>query len=62
MTMPDLNLMQSVAGVARVVATLFVSGLWQGVVLAAGVGICLRLVPKTTATVRFAIWTVLFAV
>jgi beta-lactamase regulating signal transducer with metallopeptidase domain len=62
MTIPDLNLMQSVAGVSRVVATLFVSGLWQGVVLAAGVGICLRLVPKTTATVRFAIWTILFAV
>ena len=63
MTVPDLNLMtQSVAGVSRVIATLFVSGLWQGVVLAAGVGICLRLVPKTTATVRFAIWTVLFAV
>lgn len=63
MTIPDLNLMmQSVEGVSRVVATLFVSGLWQGVVLAAGVGICLRLVPKTTATVRFAVWTVLFAV
>ena len=62
MTIPDLNLMESVAGVSRVVAMLFVSGLWQGVVLAAGVGICLRLVPKTTATVRFAIWTVLFGV
>ncbi|MGH9596920.1 MAG: M56 family metallopeptidase, partial [Edaphobacter sp.] len=63
MTIPDLNLMmQSVEGASRAVAMLFVSGLWQGVVLAAGVGICLRLVPKTTATVRFAIWTALFAV
>ena len=39
-----------------------VSGLWQGLVLAAGVGLCLRLMPKTTATLRFAIWTVAFLV
>jgi hypothetical protein len=58
----DLNLMQGVEGVSRLVATSFVSGLWQGVVLAAGVGICLRLVPRTTAAVRFAIWTAVFAV
>jgi beta-lactamase regulating signal transducer with metallopeptidase domain len=31
-------------------------------VLAAGVAICLRLVPRTTASVRFAIWTSVFAV
>ena len=30
--------------------------------LAAGVGICLRLLPKTTAAMRFAIWTAVFAV
>src|SRR5277367_568123 len=58
----DLNLMQGVEGASRLVASSFVSGLWQGVVLAAGVGICLRLVPKTTAAVRFAIWTAVFAV
>ena len=57
-----LGLMQGVESVSRLVATSFVSGLWQGVVLAAGVGICLRLVPRTTAAVRFAIWTVVFAV
>lgn len=60
--MTDLNLMQGVEGVSRLVATSFVSGLWQGVVLAAGVGICLRLVPRTTASVRFAIWTAVFAI
>jgi hypothetical protein len=62
MTVIDLNLMQVTESVSRFVATSFVSGLWQGIVLAAGVGICLRLVPRTTAAVRFAIWTAVFAV
>ncbi|HSY70375.1 MAG TPA: M56 family metallopeptidase [Edaphobacter sp.] len=66
MTMMDLamgiGLMQGVESVSRLVANSFVSGLWQGVVLAAGVGVCLRLVPRTTAAVRFAIWTAVFAV
>jgi beta-lactamase regulating signal transducer with metallopeptidase domain len=57
-----LNLAHNVEGVSRLVASLFVSGLWQGVVLAVGVGVCLQLVPKTTAAVRFAIWTAVFAV
>jgi beta-lactamase regulating signal transducer with metallopeptidase domain len=57
-----MGLMQGAESVSRVVANSFVSGLWQGVVLAAGVGICLRLVPRTTAAVRFAIWTAVFAV
>ena len=58
----DLNLMQGAESASRLVANSFVSGIWQGVVLAAGVGICLRLVPRTTAAVRFAIWTAVFAV
>jgi beta-lactamase regulating signal transducer with metallopeptidase domain len=58
----DLNLTPAVESVSRLVANSFVSGLWQGIVLAAGVGICLRLVPRTTAAVRFAIWTAVFAV
>jgi BlaR1 peptidase M56 len=58
----DLNLMQGVESGARLVASSFVSGIWQGVVLAAGVGICLRMVPRITAAVRFAIWTAVFAV
>ena len=60
--MMDLNLLQSIESVSRLVASSFVSGLWQGIVLAAGVGLCLRLVPRTTAAVRFAIWTAVFAV
>jgi beta-lactamase regulating signal transducer with metallopeptidase domain len=66
MTVMDLamgmGLMQGVESASRLVANSFVSGLWQGVLLAAGVGICLRLVPRTTAAVRFAIWTAVFAV
>jgi beta-lactamase regulating signal transducer with metallopeptidase domain len=58
----DLNLMHAVESVSRLVADSFVSGLWQGIVLAAGVALCLRLVPRTTAAVRFAIWTVVFAI
>lgn len=60
--MMDLDLMQGVEGVSRLVANSFVSGLWQGMVLAAGVALFLRLVPRTTAAVRFAIWTAVFAV
>jgi hypothetical protein len=62
MTVMDLNLIRGMESVSRVVANSFVSGLWQGIVLAAGVGLCLRLVPRTTAAVRFAIWTAVFAV
>ncbi len=58
----DLNLMHGVESVSRLVAGSVVSGLWQGLVLAVGAGICLRLVPRTSAAVRFAIWTAVFAV
>ncbi len=57
-----LGLMQGVESASCLVANSFVSGLWQGVVLAAGVGICLRLLPRTTAAIRFAIWAAVFAV
>ena len=59
MTALDLRLIEDVA---RLAANTFVSGLWQGVVLAAGAAIFLKLVPKTTAAVRFTIWTAVFAV
>ena len=62
MTVMDLNLINGVEGVSRLVASSFVSGLWQGMVLAAGVALCLRLVPRITAAVRFAIWTAVLVV
>ncbi len=58
----DLSLLHGVEGLSRMAASSVVSGLWQGVVLAVGVWVCLRLVPKTTAATRFALWTVVFAI
>jgi beta-lactamase regulating signal transducer with metallopeptidase domain len=58
----DLNLLHGVESLAGVAAGSVVSGLWQGLVLAAAIGICLRLVPKTTAAIRFVVWTAVFAV
>ncbi len=62
MTLMDLTLIPGAERVSQLVASSFVSGLWQGVVLAVGVAICLRMLPKTTAAVRFAIWTAVFLV
>src|ERR1700747_3030402 len=62
MTVMDLNLMQGVESVSCLVAHSFVSGIWQCTVVAGGVGFCLRLLPRTTAAARFAIWTAVFAV
>jgi len=58
----DVSLLHGVEGLSRMVAGSVVSGLWQGLVLAACVWICLRLVPKTTAAIRFTVWTAVFAV
>jgi beta-lactamase regulating signal transducer with metallopeptidase domain len=57
-----IGLLQGAEGVSRVAANSVVSGLWQGVALAAGAALCLRLVPRTTAAIRFAVWTAVFAV
>lgn len=43
-------------------ASSFVASVWQGLVLAAGVWLCLRLLPRTTAAIRFTIWTAAFVV
>ncbi len=62
---PDLihmGLLQGAEGVSRLAANSVVSGLWQGLALAAGAAVCLRLVPRTTAAIRFAVWTAVFAV
>jgi beta-lactamase regulating signal transducer with metallopeptidase domain len=57
-----LNPIQVIEGLSGVAASAFVSGIWQGIVLAAGVALCLRLVPKTTAAVRFLLWSAVFLV
>lgn len=66
MTVMDASLMHWIgelaAGPSRIAAGAFVAGLWQGLVLAAGAWLCLRMTPKASAAVRFAVWTVVFAV
>lgn len=66
MTAMDATLMQwageLAAGPSRMAAGAFVAGLWQGLVLAAGAWLCLRLMPKISAAGRFAVWTAVFTV
>jgi hypothetical protein len=57
-----LDLMQGIELASRLAAGAFVSGIWQGIVLAAVVGLCLRAIPKTTAAVRFVVWGAVFLV
>src|SRR5579871_6453746 len=52
----------SMEKLSQIAASSLVSGIWQGILLAVSVGLILRLVPKTTATIRFIIWTALFLV
>ncbi len=52
--------MRGAEDVSRLAANSVVSGLWQGMLLAAGASFCLRLLPRTTAAIRFAIWTAVF--
>ena len=47
--------------ITRFTAQAFVAGLWQGIVLIAAVAIGLRLLPRLGASIRFAIWSLTFA-
>ena len=46
---------------ARFTAETFVAGLWKGLALIAAVALCLRLLSRISASVRFAIWSLTFA-
>jgi beta-lactamase regulating signal transducer with metallopeptidase domain len=48
--------------ISRVAAESVVSGLWQGVVLAVASWVFLRLVPRTSAAMRFTVWMTVFTV
>jgi hypothetical protein len=52
-----LSLPAHLEAVTQLSATAAVAGLWQGIALAAAAALALRLVPRTTATVRFFLWT-----
>jgi beta-lactamase regulating signal transducer with metallopeptidase domain len=53
-------MMESIQTIAQVASTALISSLWQGIVLAATIWVCLRLAPRTTASVRFVIWSAVF--
>jgi len=57
-----MNILQSFESLSQLAAAAFVSSLWQGVLLAAAVALGLRLLPKMTAAVRFAVWSAVFVV
>jgi hypothetical protein len=54
--------MHTVVSLAEFAGMALVAGVWQGLVLAAAVWVCLRLVPKTSAALRFAVWSAVFVV
>jgi beta-lactamase regulating signal transducer with metallopeptidase domain len=48
--------MHLLLAISQFIAQAFVAGLWQGLALIAAVAILLRLVPRVSAAVRFAVW------
>ena len=60
--LPGLPGFPGLSGWPGLAAGSVVSGVWQGLVLAAGVALCLRLMPRTTAAMRFTVWTGAFGV
>jgi Zn-dependent protease with chaperone function len=51
-----------ILGAAQAATGSLANAVWQGMLLAAAVGLGLRLLPKTPAAIRFAIWFTVFAV
>ncbi|MFZ0516784.1 MAG: M56 family metallopeptidase [Acidobacteriaceae bacterium] len=49
-----------IAMLPAVVASCLISAIWQGLVLAIGVTLCLHLLPETTAAIRSIIWSAAF--
>ncbi len=50
-----------IAMLPAIAASCLISAIWQGMVLAACVTLCLHLLPETTAAIRSFIWTAVFA-
>lgn len=54
--------MHWITSLPQIAAGSFVSDLWQGSILAVGVWLCLRLLPRATAAIRFAVWSAVFVI
>lgn len=46
--------------ISHFAASALISSIWQGLVLAAMLWVCLRFVPRTTASIRFMVWSAMF--
>jgi beta-lactamase regulating signal transducer with metallopeptidase domain len=51
---------ESIQAIAQIASTALISSIWQGTVLAMMIWLCLKIAPRTTASVRFVIWSALF--
>jgi beta-lactamase regulating signal transducer with metallopeptidase domain len=60
--MANFVLSPGLEGMARAAAGVAVNSLWQGAAIALGLGVCLRIGPRTSAAHRFALWLVAFVV
>ena len=54
------SIVHMIAMLPSVVASCLISAIWQGMVLAIGVTLCLHLLPETTAAIRSIIWSAAF--
>lgn len=52
--------MQAPLAISQFIAQAFIAGLWQGLAVISAVAILLRLVPRVSAAVRFAVWSFAF--
>src|SRR6185437_6150592 len=52
--------MQALLAASQFIAQACIAGLWQGLALIAAVAILLRLMPRVSAAVRFAVWAFAF--
>ena len=61
---PDvfISIFNELQALSQAAAQIFIASLWQGCLLAASVAACLKLAPRTSAGLRFTVWSVTFLV
>src|SRR5277367_2724142 len=52
---------ESIQAISQIGATALISSIWQGVLLAAMIWVCMKLARRTAAFSRFVIWMAVFA-
>jgi bla regulator protein blaR1 len=56
-----MHTMHALLAISQFIAQACIAGLWQGLALISAVAVLLRLVPRVSAAVRFAVWAFAFA-